>query len=90
MKRVTLTPSQQRVVDRMREGWELGKGMGGDGSFWLQRNGLGRGGENETVHASTAHALYTRGVIEVARDRYPFQYWRLTPTWKMRNGIPKL
>lgn len=82
-----LTKPQQRVVDRMREGWPLGRSSG---RWWLQRDGVGCGGPTEEVNANTAHALYVRGVIRKSRDYYPLQEWRLSPKWKERNGIPRV
>lgn len=59
-----LTERQLHVVRRMCEGWELGLEQGYRGSFWwLQKNGLGKGGDCENVHASTAESLLKLGLV---------------------------
>ena len=78
----TLTPAQQHVVDRMRAGWSLGLTMTLTGGYWLQEGGLGRGGKAEDVRANTAHALYTRDVIQSKRRGFPVEEFQLTEAWR--------
>ena len=78
----TLTTAQQHVVDRMRVGWSLGLTMTLTGGYWLQQGGLGRGGATESVHANTAHALRTKGVIQSVRRVFPVEEFQLTEAWR--------
>ena len=78
----TLTPAQQRIVERLRTGWVLGLEMALAGGYWLQQGGLGRGGATESVHANTAHALYKRGVIQSIRRAFPVEEFQLTAAWR--------
>ncbi len=59
---MALSKSQQLVIDKMKEGWELGSST--MGRAWLQKNGLGRGGETMGVHRNTLHSLYKMGLIK--------------------------
>lgn len=66
------------VIDSIRHGeWELGYGDGsrGDGRYWIQRGGLGRGGESRTVSITTIKALEKRHLIKL-KQREPKQpFW---------------
>lgn len=72
-----LTKAQERVVARMKEGWELGISLTMDGRVWLQKNGVGRGGETEMVHAATASALVKAGVIVCEKREFPTSKYHL-------------
>lgn len=57
-----LSRVQQDVIDKMRNGWELGcYSMSG---CRLQKGGLGKGGETQIVSHSTVHSLYKKGLIQ--------------------------
>lgn len=73
----TVSPAMQHVLDRMRTGWQLGQSITMDGRYWLQQGGCGKGGASETVNASTAHALYKRGLIVRDVHKFPLQTYRL-------------
>ena len=77
-----LSPAQQHVVARLRSGWALGLTLTFTSRYWLQQGGLGRGGATEPVHANTAHALYTRGVIQSVRRAFPVEEFQLTKEWR--------
>lgn len=80
-EQMKLSPSQQRVVDRMREGWELGISNSISApNAWLQRDGLGRGGPTEKVSRGTVDALRKRGIITTGRFSFPTQRYTLSPT----------
>lgn len=69
-----LSPAQLRVVNRMREGWELGRLHE---SIWLQKGGCGYGGPSERVNRNTFDALYNAGVIVAVPNQSPFHYPRI-------------
>ena len=74
--------TQAEVLRLMAEGWELGHdtafGARGGGCWgWLQRGGLGRGGECIDVHGSVAKALIRRGLIRRERLSFPTERWVL-------------
>lgn len=53
----------QNVRDYMLDGWQLGfDGHGGRG-WWLQKGGLGRGGESLEVHAATGWKLRKEEIV---------------------------
>jgi len=75
-----LTKAQQRVLDKMRHGWQLGHDMTLNGRYWLQQGGCGRGGEFQTVPYPTVHALEQKGAIEIDLETYPRRTYRVIPT----------
>lgn len=76
-----LSKAQGEVVRLMREGWELGKSEGMSGGAWLQKNGVGRGGETKTISISTYLALYTKRII-AGEYTFPTSKYSLTELGK--------
>ncbi len=74
-----LSKTQQEVIDLMKSGWELGQSMAIHSRTWLQKNGLGRGGETKNVSGATVHALYRKGLID-SKDNFPTRKYYLKPT----------
>lgn len=72
-----LTPIQQEVIDLMKQGWELGGSMGIGSRSWLQKGGLGKGGESKEVKSSTVHTLEYLGYIERGESHFPTLHYRL-------------
>ena len=72
-----LTNAQQRVLDKMYNGWELGQSTGINQRWWLQKDGLGRGGEVIEVNAITARWLWDKGFIKPCEWSFPTQHFRL-------------
>ena len=64
------------ILRLMKEGWELGYGTGfrEAGQFWLQKNGLCRGGETRNIHASTARSMFEKGLIKLS-TRKQEKFW---------------
>ena len=66
-----LTKLQQKVVDLMKAGWELGVSdhftttSRMERYCWLQKNGLGKGGLTEKVNMNTLQALISKGMIKL-------------------------
>ncbi len=72
-----LSPKQKEIVDLMRNGWELGSSMSLNGGDWIQKGGLGRGGESKNVNANTSYALYKKGVIIQVKQAFPKIHYAL-------------
>ena len=70
--------TQKEILRLLSEGWELGVDMGIDGSWWMQRNGLGHGGPSRQVHASSALALRRKGLIKQVSRIFPTARYELT------------
>lgn len=79
-----LSEAQRRVIEKMRDGWGLGADRTFDGPKpWLQRNGVGKGGETERVATGTYHALRVRKIIVCEDERaFPTVTWKLADEWK--------
>lgn len=77
MKTKKLSKAQQTVIDLMNEGWEMGVSKGYYSRIWLQKNGVGKGGESKNVHLNTFCALRDIGLIEINREGYPTDVYGL-------------
>ena len=58
-----VTKIQQDVLDKMNDGWELGRDNFLYGRSRVQQGGLGRGGRTQTVSWNTIRGLLKRGLI---------------------------
>lgn len=74
-----LSKAQQFVIDKMRNGWELGQSnsMVCD-RCCIQKGGIGRGGEAVTVSRATKQALFDRGLIRSRGYSFPTEVFELT------------
>lgn len=61
---IKLSELQQDIINKMANGWELGRAVTLDGRYWLQKGKLCEGGEVVYVNKRTAYALYKKGLIE--------------------------
>lgn len=80
----SLTKRMQEIVDLMNEGWEIGRSISCDSRVWIQSNGVGRGGESQTVHSNTFFGLLNRNVIECTSSTFPTAKYRLSEKWANR------
>ena len=78
--KVKLTKQMKAVLYLMGSGWELGSSnsMLMAGPPWLQKGGIGRGGETTKTNQNTLHALWTRKLIVVKRHNFPTAIYSLT------------
>lgn len=72
------TKAQMKVLILMKDGWELGLSLSITSYIWLQKDGLGRGGKTEKVHANTFNGLCLRGFIKEKERGFPRSRWVLT------------
>ena len=83
-KKIKLSPNQIEVINLMKEGWELGRnctsGRDIGRQWWMQKGGLGRGGEAKTINSATAWKLYHLGLITKPNPNleFPTEHWALT------------
>jgi len=79
-----LSKTQSTVIKLMREGWEMGRSTSfNDNRIWLQKNGIGRGGETFEVRFNTYSALGNRELIKLKEQRFPTSLYELTEIGKM-------
>ena len=62
-----LSPNQQRILDLMANGWELGLETTIYGQYSIQKGGIGKGGESFPVNGNTAQALFERRQMDILR-----------------------
>ncbi len=72
-----LTDTQQEVLDLINDGWELGSDVTMSGGYWLQKEGIGRGGETKVVSSSTVRTLEYLSYIERGEYSFPILHYRL-------------
>ncbi len=72
-----LTTTQQEVIDLIKQGWELGNDLSINGRSWIQKGGLGKGGESKDVSSSTVRTLEYLGYIERGERHFPTLHYRL-------------
>lgn len=74
-----LTKSQQDILDKMANGWELAQSsaIGGRYRCWIQQGGAGRGGQSETVSFNTVRALLNRNLIAYGKWSFPTRVFKL-------------
>jgi len=63
-RKMKLTEKQQQVIDLMQDGWQLGRDNHNNGRSWLQKGGIGHGGESVSVSRSTVDSLEKKGLIK--------------------------
>ncbi len=68
--------TKERVLELLREGWELGADISHAGSWWMQR-GLGRGGESYRVNANSAWSLLKNKEIVCVERKFPTARYEL-------------
>lgn len=73
-----LSERQQKIIDLMAAGWELGVSGSMDFRAWLQRDGIGRGGPTENLNGNTFTSLSRRKLIRQKEQRFPTSKWELT------------
>jgi hypothetical protein len=75
-----LSPAQQNVIDKMRDGWELKKSEGFQSSVWLSRmseNSV----QAQAVKLSTFFKLVKLGIITYERH-FPMSKVELSEDWR--------
>ena len=72
-----LSKVQREVVELMKRGWELGCSTSFDSRCWMQKDGLGRGGETKDVRSSTVFALHKKEVIILTNRGFPIRKYGL-------------
>ena len=77
--KVKLTKAMKAVLGLMASGWGLGAGSGiMAGRPWLQKGGIGRGGETINTNWNTVAALGFRKLIK-QHYKFPTATFSLTP-----------
>lgn len=74
-----ISKTQQDIIDKMTNGWELGLSMGLSGGFWIQQGGLGKGGTSQTVSRGTIRALLNKKLVVFDKWDYPARRLILAP-----------
>lgn len=70
-----LSKNQQKVIDLMKEGWELGSGYSG---AWVQKGGLGKCGETVRISMATLSALLRKDLVKFIGRVFPTNHYLLT------------
>lgn len=77
-----LSQKQSEVIRLMREGWELGHSCKMEGRSWIQKGGIGKGGNFKNVNSNTFQAIYDRKLIVAIERSFPTHKYALTELGK--------
>lgn len=77
-----LSETQIEIIKLMREGWQLGVSLSMDSRYWIQKDGVGRGGETKKVTSPVYHGLKERGVLECVDNDFPTAKYNLNELGK--------
>jgi hypothetical protein len=74
-----LTKAQQGAFDLMLAGWELGVSKSLGGRCWLQKGGVGKGGESKTIRSDWVTIFRDSGRIVLVEQGYPVDKYKAVP-----------
>ena len=77
-----LSKKQAEIVYLMKNGWELGMGMGRVPYGILQQGKLGYGGKSIDISINRIMQLWKKGVIYIAEEKFPTRIFRLKSQYK--------
>jgi hypothetical protein len=61
-----LSANMKDVIELIRKGWELGMSrryLRTSHPYYLQKGGVGKGGQTKTIHSRTVHGLLDRRLV---------------------------
>ncbi len=76
----SISPKQKNILQLIIDGWEIGIYTGIYPGAWIQKSGLGYGGEAKGVNFKTFDSLRTKGLI-AQNNELPFtnpQHYHIT------------
>lgn len=84
MTKIKLSPVQIEILKLMRAGWPMAKSnkISYGYSYWLQKDGIGRGGETKYFKEPTFNFLLNNGFIALLKKSYPVSSYQLTELGK--------
>ena len=77
-KPTKLSNSQREIIGLMRDGWTLAEDTDKRGKAYIQKGGIGKGGESLDVNSKTVNALYTQKIIRITKQSFPTNEYALT------------
>ena len=77
-----LSKAQKEIVGLMKDGWELGHSQGMHPRAWIQKGGVGRGGDTMKMSMSTFHVLLDKNLVELSLKSFPTSKYNLTELGK--------
>lgn len=81
-KKVKLSDKQKEVILNARNGWQLGRSSSLNPRAWMQKGGLGKGGESKDISFNIWNALLRRHLIEQDYYSFPTSPYKLTELGK--------
>jgi hypothetical protein len=76
--KIKISNTQKEIITLMREGWEMAKSNTMNARSWIQKNGIGKGGETKNLTVSTFISLCEKGIIEQKEYGFPSSTFKLT------------
>jgi hypothetical protein len=73
-----MTLKQEEIIKLLEtKEWEIATTSGWHTSCWIQKGGIGKGGESYKVNRNTFNALFKKGLLIRAGNIYGPQIYRL-------------
>lgn len=81
MSAVKLTPAQRKLINLLRDGWQLSHGQGAFTTrAWIQKGTIGGGGERQKVSRNMTDRLLKMGMLrKVDRKELHFFVYEAIP-----------
>lgn len=73
-----ISSTQAFVLNLLSNGWELGHSKGFKQNAWVQKGGVGRGGESRSISMATFNCLIEIKAIEITTSGYPTDKYKIT------------
>lgn len=78
-----LSKAQLEIITLMQAGWEMGKSEAFSSNHaWVQKDGVGRGGESKNMSIATFTSLLEKKMIEIKHKSFPTSKYQLTDLGK--------
>jgi len=82
---------QKEILHLMSEGYELGLDISYRGGYWLQKGGLGRGGESKhDISSDVCWSLRRKDYISTKYRRFPTEAFQLTKLGKKALALAEV
>lgn len=72
-----LSEAGREVLEKLADGWQIGRSS--RGRTWMQRHGVGNGGDSQNIHGNVFAALMAREFIKHTGGTWPNYKFDITP-----------
>lgn len=77
-----LSKHQKYILELLKNGWQIGHSKGLNSRYWIQENGVGKGGKAIDLKVNTFMILYENKFITKTHEGYPTDKWDISELGK--------